>query len=187
MSGITGKKSSANPRPTRESRVLPGSIEFALGESSLGWVLTARSDRGICAVLLADDPTALRQDLAARFPGASLTEAEEAMSPVIARVVAHLDATDGTFEGPLDLRGTGFQRLVWDALRQIRPGETASYAEIASRIGRPDAVRAVAGAIAANPVAVLVPCHRVIRGDGSLSGYRWGLERKRALLDREAK
>jgi AraC family transcriptional regulator of adaptative response/methylated-DNA-[protein]-cysteine methyltransferase len=175
----------ASRTPNEGKRIAEG-IGYAIDESALGQVLVARSARGVCAVLLGDDAEELRRELRARFPDAVIAESGEAMSAVTRDVIALVESPGRTLEAPIDLRGTEFQRVVWDALRTIPPGETVSYTEVATRIGRPEAVRAVAGAIAANAIAVVVPCHRVIRGDGSLSGYRWGVERKRALLAREA-
>ncbi len=161
-------------------------IQFAIGRCALGAILVARGERGICAVTLGDDPDTLVRDLHERFANATLTGGDVQFEQLVAQVVAFVDAPALGVELPLDLRGTAFQQRVWQALRRIPPGQTASYTEIAEAIGAPAAVRAVASACAANPVAVLVPCHRVLRQDGALSGYRWGVQRKRALLDREA-
>ena len=160
-------------------------IRFAVGECSLGSILVAQSDRGLCAILLGDDPDALLRDLQDRFPKATLLAGDAAFERVVATVVGTVEAPRLGLDLPLDVRGTAFQQRVWQALRTIPPGATASYAEIARRIGAPSAVRAVAGACAANPLAVAIPCHRVVRTDGGLSGYRWGIERKRTLLERE--
>ncbi|OJW49964.1 MAG: bifunctional transcriptional activator/DNA repair enzyme protein Ada [Candidatus Accumulibacter sp. 66-26] len=161
-------------------------IRFAIGQCALGAILVAQSARGVCAILLGDDPEALARDLQDRFPAAHLIGGDAAFEQVVARVVGFVEAPRIGLDLPLDVRGTAFQQRVWQALREIPPGSTASYGEIAERIGAPAAVRAVAGACAANALAVAIPCHRVVRSDGSLSGYRWGVERKRALLDREA-
>jgi AraC family transcriptional regulator of adaptative response/methylated-DNA-[protein]-cysteine methyltransferase len=161
-------------------------IRFAVGECSLGSILVAQSDRGLCAILLGDDPDALLRDLQDRFPKATLLAGDAAFEAVVATVVGAVEAPRLGLDLPLDVRGTAFQQRVWQALRAIPPGVTASYAEIARRIGAPAAVRAVAGACAANPLAVAIPCHRVVRRDGGLSGYRWGIERKRTLLERES-
>jgi AraC family transcriptional regulator of adaptative response/methylated-DNA-[protein]-cysteine methyltransferase len=161
-------------------------IKFAVAECSLGSILVAASERGICAVTLGDDPDALARDLQDRFPRANLTPGDRAFERTIAAVIAFVDAPRRGFHLPLDVRGTAFQERVWKALRAIPAGETSTYTEIAARIGAPAAVRGVASACAANPVAVVIPCHRVISKDGKLSGYRWGIERKRALLDAEA-
>jgi AraC family transcriptional regulator of adaptative response/methylated-DNA-[protein]-cysteine methyltransferase len=158
---------------------------FVVGESSLGLVLTARSENGICAVLIADDRDELRRDLQTRFPDVTLVEGDDEMRALGARVVELIESPARGLDAPLDLGGTEFQRTVWQALREIPPGSTATYTEVANRIGRPTAARAVAHACAANRLAVVVPCHRVVRSDGSLSGYRWGVQRKRALLDKE--
>jgi len=161
-------------------------IRFAVGQCSLGAILVAQSGLGICAILLGDDAEILVRDLQDRFKKAHLIGADREFEQLVATVVAFVDAPQLGLDLPLDIRGTAFQQRVWRALRQIPPGSTVSYAELAQRIGMPRAVRAVAGACAANPLAVAVPCHRVIRNDGGLSGYRWGIERKRALLACEA-
>ena len=161
-------------------------IRFAIGRCSLGAVLVALSARGVCAILLGDDAQALTNDLGARFPAARLIGGDPELEQVLARVVAGVEAPERGIDLPLDVRGTAFQQRVWQALREIPAGRSASYGEIARRIGSPKAVRAVAGAIAANPLAVAIPCHRVVRGNGQLSGYRWGVARKRTLLEREA-
>jgi AraC family transcriptional regulator of adaptative response/methylated-DNA-[protein]-cysteine methyltransferase len=160
-------------------------IHFAIGECSLGSILVARSQRGVCAILMGDDADALARDLQDRFPRARLIGGDPGFEHLVARVVGYVEAPSLGLDLPLDVRGTAFQQRVWQALREIPLGSTATYAEIANRIGEPRAVRAVAGACAANAIAVAIPCHRVVRTDGSLSGYRWGVERKRALLDRE--
>ncbi|MEC5384964.1 bifunctional DNA-binding transcriptional regulator/O6-methylguanine-DNA methyltransferase Ada [Uliginosibacterium sp. H3] len=161
-------------------------IRFAVGECSLGAILVAQSERGICAVLIDDDAEVLVRDLQDRFPRAQLIGGDAAFERLVAQVVGFVEAFGVGFALPLDVRGTAFQQRVWQALRDIPPGQTLSYSELAERIGAPKAVRAVAGACAANAIAVLIPCHRVVRNDGSISGYRWGVERKRALLDKEA-
>ena len=161
-------------------------IRFAVGECSLGSILVARSELGVCAILLGDDPDALARDLQARFPRATLIGGDPGFEQLVAKVVGFIEAPRLGLDLPLDVQGTAFQQRVWQALREIPPGRTASYTEIARRIGAPAAVRAVAGACAANRLAVAIPCHRVVRTDGALSGYRWGVERKRALLEREA-
>ena len=161
-------------------------IRFAVGECSLGSILVARSEIGVCAILLGDDPDALARDLQDRFPRASLAGGDAGFEQWVAQVVGFVEAPALGLALPLDVRGTVFQQRVWQALRDIPAGRTASYAGIAERIGAPRAVRAVAQACAANALAVAIPCHRVVRSDGALSGYRWGVERKRALLEREA-
>jgi AraC family transcriptional regulator of adaptative response/methylated-DNA-[protein]-cysteine methyltransferase len=160
-------------------------IEFAIGESSLGAILVARSQRGVCAISLGDDADALLRELQDRFPRAELIGGDAKFEVLVAQVVGLIEQPNIGIDLPLDVRGTAFQQRVWQALRQIPPGETASYAQIAQRIGSPKSVRAVAGACAANTLAVAIPCHRVVRSDGALSGYRWGVERKRELLLRE--
>lgn len=160
-------------------------IHYATGECSLGRCLVAISERGICAVLLGDDESALIDELQRSFPAARFLPANAAFSQQIAAVVASLNQPTTALSLPLDIRGTAFQQQVWQALRAIPVGETRSYQKVAQSIGNPQAVRAVASACAANKLAILVPCHRVVRGDGSLSGYRWGVARKAALLQRE--
>ncbi|MBA4284226.1 MAG: bifunctional DNA-binding transcriptional regulator/O6-methylguanine-DNA methyltransferase Ada [Xanthomonadaceae bacterium] len=161
-------------------------IRFAIGECSLGAILVAASARGICAILLGDDPDALARDLQDRFPKASLIGADAGFEATVARVVGLVEAPRLGHDLPLDVRGTAFQQRVWQALREIPAGQTASYAEVAQRIGAPTSMRAVAQACGANALAVAIPCHRVVKSDGALSGYRWGVARKRSLLDREA-
>ncbi len=160
-------------------------IRFAVRECWLGSVLVAATEKGICAILLGDDPAALARDLQDRFPRAEIAGGGEQFEKTLAGVIATLESPTQEFNLPLDVRGTAFQQRVWQALRQIPVGTTASYAGVAEKIGSPKSVRAVAGACAANALAVVIPCHRVVRGDGGLSGYRWGVERKRALLKRE--
>jgi len=161
-------------------------LRYGFGGSALGGVLVARSDAGVCAILLGDEADALTTDLARRFPRAQLQRDDASMRDIADAVAGLIEAPTRDPGLPLDIRGSAFQRRVWSALRAIPSGATASYADIAARIGAPTAVRAVAGACAANPLAVVVPCHRAVKSDGSLSGYRWGVERKRALLRREA-
>jgi AraC family transcriptional regulator of adaptative response/methylated-DNA-[protein]-cysteine methyltransferase len=161
------------------------SIRYGVAPCSLGWLIVAASERGVCAIEFGDDPNELPARLRDRFPAAVLAEGGPEFARVVARVVAFVEAPSDDLGMPLDVRGTVFQKRVWDALRQVPPGTTVGYAELAVRIGRPEAARAVAGACAANALAVAIPCHRVVRADGGLSGYRWGVERKRALLDRE--
>lgn len=162
-------------------------IRFAIGECSLGSILVAQSDRGVCAILLGDEPDALVRNLQDRFPRANLIGGNRDFEQLVAHVVGFVEAPALGLDLPLDVRGTAFQERVWQALREIPPGSTATYAEVAARIGAPKAVRAVAQACGANHLAVAIPCHRVIRSDGSLSGYRWGVERKQTLLERESK
>jgi AraC family transcriptional regulator, regulatory protein of adaptative response / methylated-DNA-[protein]-cysteine methyltransferase len=162
-------------------------IRFAVGQCSLGAILVARSNKGICAIALGDDPNGLVRDLQDRFANANLIGGDREFERLVAEVVGFVEAPRMGLDLPLDVRGTAFQQRVWQALRGIPAGKTASYAEVARRIGRPKAVRAVAQACGANPIAVAIPCHRVVKNDGVLSGYRWGVERKRALLEKEAK
>ena len=161
-------------------------IRFALGECSLGSILVAATEKGVCAILLGDDTAALLRDLEDRFANARLVGGDETFEGPVARAVALTESPARGHDLPLDVRGTVFQQRVWQALRDIPAGSTESYAEVAARIGAPGAARAVARACSANPVAVAIPCHRVVRRDGGLSGYRWGVERKAALLEREA-
>ncbi len=161
-------------------------IRFAVGECSLGPILVAASGKGICAILLGDDAEALTRDLQDRFPNANLIGGDAEFERWMAQVVGFVEAPGLGLDLPLDIRGTAFQRRVWQALSEVPAGSTASYAEIAKKLGAPKAVRAVAQACAANALAVAIPCHRVVRTDGALSGYRWGVERKRTLLKREA-
>lgn len=160
-------------------------IRFAVGECSLGSILVARSERGVCAILLGDDPESLARDLQDQFPRANLSGGDAEFEELVARVVGFVESPGIGLDLPLDVRGTAFQQRVWQALRRIPAGATASYSEIAERIGSPGAARAVAQACASNRLAVAIPCHRVVRNDGVLSGYRWGVERKRTLLARE--
>jgi AraC family transcriptional regulator of adaptative response/methylated-DNA-[protein]-cysteine methyltransferase len=162
-------------------------IRFAVGESVLGSVLVAATDKGVCAIFLGDDPDALVRELQDRFDRAELIGGDAQFEAVVAKVVGFVERPEMGLDLPLDIRGTAFQRRVWEALRAIGIGDTVSYGEIAARIGKPNAVRAVAGACAANALAVAIPCHRVVRTDGSLGGYRWGVELKETLLNREAR
>ncbi len=161
-------------------------IRFAIDQCSLGAILVAQSERGICAILLGDDADTLVRDLQDRFAQAHLIGGDAAFEALVAQVVAFVEAPGLGLNLPLDVRGTAFQQRVWQALQAIPAGQTASYAEVAQRIGSPAAVRAVAQACAANALAVAIPCHRVVKSDGALSGYRWGVERKQALLARES-
>lgn len=161
-------------------------IRFAVGQTTLGAILVASSGKGVAAILLGDDPDVLVRDLQDRFPKARLVGADPDYEARIAQVVGLVETPGVGLDLPLDVRGTAFQQRVWQALREIPVGTTVSYAEVARRIGAPRAMRAVAGACAANNLAIAIPCHRVVRNDGTLSGYAWGVERKRVLLDREA-
>jgi AraC family transcriptional regulator of adaptative response/methylated-DNA-[protein]-cysteine methyltransferase len=160
-------------------------IRFAVGECSLGAILVAASAKGVCAIMFGDDPAALVDELQDRFAKAKLIGGDSGFEKLVAKVVGFVEAPQLGLDLPLDVRGTAFQQRVWQALRKIPAGETASYADIAKRIGKPTAMRAVAQACAANKLAVAIPCHRVVRNDGALSGYRWGVARKEALLARE--
>ena len=160
-------------------------IRFAVGQCSLGCILVAMSASGVCAISLGDDPDALARDLQDRFPRANLIGGDPEFEAVVARVVGFVEAPGLGLDLPLDVRGTAFQQRVWQVLREVPAGSTVSYTELARRIGAPRSARAVAQACAANALAVAIPCHRVVRTDGRLSGYRWGVERKRALLQRE--
>lgn len=161
-------------------------ISFAVVPSYLGWVLVAATANGICAIDFGDDPESLAERLRARFPRAEFRDSDRDFATWITQVLAFIEAPDQGLELPLDIQGTAFQRRVWAALREIAPGTTASYGDIAGRIGNPKASRAVAQACAANTLAVAIPCHRVVSSNGDLGGYRWGVERKRALLERES-
>jgi AraC family transcriptional regulator of adaptative response/methylated-DNA-[protein]-cysteine methyltransferase len=160
-------------------------IRFAIGECSLGSILVAQSERGVCAILLGDDPDELARDLQDRFPRANLIGGDGEFEHLVAKVIGFVEAPALGLDLPLDVRGTAFQQRVWHALREIPAGETASYTDIANRIGSPTSAKEVAEACAANVLAVAIPCHRVVKKDGALSGYRWGVDRKRALLQRE--
>ncbi|MCQ4166600.1 bifunctional DNA-binding transcriptional regulator/O6-methylguanine-DNA methyltransferase Ada [Tahibacter harae] len=161
-------------------------IRFAVGQCSLGAILVAQSQRGICAILLGEDPDALARELQDQFPRARIIGGDSGFEQLVAQVVGFIEAPALGLQLPLDVQGTAFQERVWRALREIPPGATVSYTDIAARIGAPTAVRAVAQACGANHLAVAIPCHRVVRRDGDLAGYRWGVERKRELLRREA-
>lgn len=162
-------------------------VRYTLGNCALGRCLVAESERGVCAVLLGDDDIALTAELLQQFPQAQRAEGDDAFAGRVAQVIRSLDNDRVPLSLPLDIRGTAFQLRVWQALRTIPVGSTASYAEVAAAMGQPNAVRAVARACAANTLAIIIPCHRVIRSDGGLSGYRWGSERKAQLLQREAR
>jgi methylated-DNA-[protein]-cysteine S-methyltransferase/AraC family transcriptional regulator of adaptative response/methylated-DNA-[protein]-cysteine methyltransferase len=162
-------------------------IFFTTGESALGTVLVARSPRGICAILIGLEAGALTADAAERFPATTLMRRDRELEGDLEKIVRFIAAPEQGLDLELDIHGTPFQRRVWDALCAIPCGRTVTYAALARRIGEPGAARAVASACAANAIALAIPCHRVIRSDGTLSGYRWGVERKRAMLAREAR
>ena len=172
-------------RPDRNSRA-DAALRAAIVQSSLGYVLVARSVKGVCAILLGDSPALLERDLRQRFAHVRRLGRDADTESLAAHVARVIENPSLGLDLPLDVRGTAFQQRVWRALRATRAGSTVSYAEVARRIGAPRSVRAVAQACAANPLAVLIPCHRVVRHDGALSGYRWGIERKRALLTLES-
>lgn len=175
----------------RPSEALKGgsgtTLRFAVAPCSLGFVLAAVSDKGVAAIELGDDRETLAREFEHRFPQAERVAGDRQFERRLRKIVSFVDRPARGLDLPLDIRGTAFQQRVWRELLKVEPGTTTTYAEIAKRIGAAQAVRAVASAIAANNVAVAIPCHRVIRTDGSLSGYRWGTERKRKLLDRELK
>lgn len=183
---VNAETSVAGVLSTDAGRAENEEIQVTIGESSLGLVLVAQGAEGVIAVLLGDDRDAMRRDIESRFPDAILTDSDAKLDERTAEVIRFVESPAGAFGAPLDIRGSEFQRKVWQALREIPVGKTASYTDIANRIGRPGSVRAVGAACAANNLAVVVPCHRVVRSDGQLAGYRWGVERKRALLNREA-
>ncbi|MCE9532531.1 MAG: methylated-DNA--[protein]-cysteine S-methyltransferase [Planctomycetes bacterium] len=160
-------------------------IRFTVKECSLGSVLIAATEKGVCAIFLGDDPDFLAQNLQDRFRKARIVPGDTEFDKWVTEVVGLMEKPAIGLELPLDLRGTDFQLRVWEALREIPAGSTVNYTDIAKRIGRPTAARAVAQACGANPIAIVIPCHRVVRTDESLSGYRWGVERKAELLERE--
>jgi AraC family transcriptional regulator of adaptative response/methylated-DNA-[protein]-cysteine methyltransferase len=178
---------SLRPIPTRANASVAEVLHYAIVEHALGRLLIARSPRGIRAVLFDDSDEALVDQLDAAFPHATLLADGDGLREDVARVLACIDRPDESAMPELDVGGSRFQREVWQALRAIPRGERVSYARLAARLGKPTATRAVAAACAANVLAVLIPCHRVVRADGALSGYRWGVQRKRALLTREAR
>ncbi|KRB23538.1 MULTISPECIES: methylated-DNA--[protein]-cysteine S-methyltransferase [Mesorhizobium] len=162
-------------------------IAYAIGQSAIGKVLAARSPIGVCAILIGDDAKAMEQDLANRFPGKVLVKDEPGLRDDLAAIARFVETPAAGLDLPLDMRhGTPFQQRVWEVLRTIPCGATMTYTALARRLGQPNGARAVALACAANAIALGIPCHRVVRADGTLSGYRWGIERKRALLDKEA-
>lgn len=173
-------------KPNTGAHGLGELIHFAIGECSLGSILAAVTGKGICAVLLGDNPSVLRHELQEHFKVARLIERDEDLGQLMAKVVQLVESPWLDLDLRLDLRGTAFEQRVWQALREIPPGSTASYTDIAERIGEPKRAFAVAEACASNILAVAIPCHRVVRKSGALSGYRWGFKRKRALLAREA-
>jgi AraC family transcriptional regulator of adaptative response/methylated-DNA-[protein]-cysteine methyltransferase len=188
---VTGFSPKAYAKAHRKKIIITGkqksaAIRFTCVDSSLGKLLVAHTEKGICAVLLGDDENELIADLKRRFPKADIQQNETDFAKRTQQLLHFIEAPQQAFNLPLDIRGTLFQQKVWQALQGIPIGETRSYTEIATAIGSPKAVRAVAGACAANALAIAIPCHRVVRNDGELSGYRWGTERKKTLLQREA-
>jgi AraC family transcriptional regulator of adaptative response/methylated-DNA-[protein]-cysteine methyltransferase len=167
------------------TRGTAGVLRYTLGQGGLGWMLAAAGPQGLCAFFLGEDPQALRADLAARFPGTELVADGPGLQRLFGQLHALVDRPQQPCPIALDPQGTPFQHRVWQGLRALPPGKTVSYGQLAAALGMPAAVRAVARACGANPVAVAIPCHRVLRADGSLGGYRWGIGRKRALLERE--
>ncbi|HEY9619225.1 MAG TPA: bifunctional DNA-binding transcriptional regulator/O6-methylguanine-DNA methyltransferase Ada [Crinalium sp.] len=161
-------------------------IRVAIKQSCLGWVLVAATEKGICAIEFGESPNNLREQLHTRFPKAHLQEDDPQFTTWVTQVIQVIETPHQGLDLPLDIQGTAFQQRVWKALQDVIPGTTVSYADIADRIGNPKAVRAVARACASNTIAIAIPCHRVVRSNGDLSGYRWGIERKQALLEREA-
>jgi AraC family transcriptional regulator of adaptative response/methylated-DNA-[protein]-cysteine methyltransferase len=162
-------------------------VRYATAQTPIGCVLVARSDKGVRAVLLGDDAGRLAEDLKSRMPGAKLEDGDDACAYIAATLAAHVEDPSVPLDFTLDAQGTPFQKRVWKALRAIPAGMTISYGELARQVGAPESVRAVASACGANPIALAVPCHRVVSKDGSLGGYRWGVERKRALLEKESR
>ena len=190
-----GSSSSLYGNATEQLGMTPGtyreggvamSISYTIADCTLGKLLVAATERGVCAIRLGDDDAALKATLRSEFPAATLSHDDAALGDWVQMLLRHLTGDQPNLDLPLDIQATAFQRQVWEALRAIPYGATRSYGEVAEAIGRPTAVRAVARACATNPVALVVPCHRVVREDGSLGGYRWGMERKRALIEREA-
>jgi AraC family transcriptional regulator of adaptative response/methylated-DNA-[protein]-cysteine methyltransferase len=175
-------------RRGRASKVaaMNNQIHFDIGSSTLGRVLVANNDKGVCAIFMADTDNELIAQLRDRFPQGELSPDARRLARTLPRVIEFIESPTGELDLPLDPTGTEFQRRVWRALRRIPAGATASYTDIARRIDAPKSIRAVAQACGANPIALAIPCHRVVRNDGALSGYRWGVTRKRALLEREA-
>ena len=160
-------------------------ISYTIADSTMGRLLVAVTERGVCAVRMSDDDAELEKDLREEFPYAQITRDDTALHETVTKVLNHLDNNDPRIDLPLDIRATAFQRQVWEKLRAIPYGETVSYGDVAKALGKPGAVRAVGRACATNPVALVIPCHRVVREDESLGGYRWGLERKKKLLEHE--
>jgi AraC family transcriptional regulator of adaptative response/methylated-DNA-[protein]-cysteine methyltransferase len=192
LNSLQGTERKSVPHAVHQRRIqrstghVTETIRYVTGDCALGAILVATSHKGVCAILLGDRAEPLVQDLETRFADAAVETGDAATQALLARIARFVEAPAQGFDLPLDLRGTPFQQRVWQALRDIPPGATASYGAIAARIGEPRAALEVAEACAANPLAVAVPCHRVVRANGAISGYRWGVKRKRALLQREA-
>jgi AraC family transcriptional regulator, regulatory protein of adaptative response / methylated-DNA-[protein]-cysteine methyltransferase len=183
---ITNGPTQADSHVTNQRDAPSWEISFTTGESPLGIVLVARSANGVCAILIGSEATELTADLAARFPENTLVRNDRKLCSDLQKIVRFIETPARGLDLELDIFGTPFQRRVWDALCGIPAGRTVTYAALARRIGEPGSVRAVANACAANALALAIPCHRVVRSDGTLSGYRWGVERKRAMIEREA-
>jgi AraC family transcriptional regulator, regulatory protein of adaptative response / methylated-DNA-[protein]-cysteine methyltransferase len=177
--------SKTTARPTSAAMRAVETIVHATGECALGHVLVARSGAGVCAILLGDEPHELEADLAARFPKALLVANAAIVHADLAKLIDFVDKPSEGLRFALDMRGTPFQRRVWETLRTVPAGTTATYSELARWVGSPASARALAGACAANPIALAIPCHRVVRSNGDLAGYRWGIERKRELIRKE--
>jgi AraC family transcriptional regulator of adaptative response/methylated-DNA-[protein]-cysteine methyltransferase len=186
-SGAPSRKTGHSGKPRAFAKARAGeALRVATGECSLGAIVVAATGQGICAILLGDSAGPLMEGLKARFPKAGIAPGDADFQHLAVRVIAFVESPTRTCDLTLDVRGTPFQRKVWEVLRQIPPGKTMTYAQVAAEVGRPKAVRAVAQACASNALAVAIPCHRVVRTGGALSGYRWGVERKAKLLEREA-
>lgn len=177
---------SANTPLTKQARTNAEDVTYTTGKSDLGTVLVARSASGICAILIGDGVEPLKRDLVAEFPDGTLVREDQALRADLDKILTFIKSPAKGLDLPLHLRGTPFQRRVWDALLGVRVGYKITYAALASRIGEPGAVRAVANACAANAIALAIPCHRVVGSNGALAGYRWGVERKRLMLEKEA-
>jgi AraC family transcriptional regulator, regulatory protein of adaptative response / methylated-DNA-[protein]-cysteine methyltransferase len=184
---ITDAASQTNPAGRCARQLASDEIAYSVGESTLGHVLVARSANGVCSILIGSEAEELERDVARRFPESKLVRNDGKLSDDLQKVLHFIETPAIGLDLPLDMHGTPFQRRVWEELLKIRPGAIITYGALATRIGEPKAVRAVAAACAANAIALAIPCHRVVRSNGTLSGYRWGVERKRALLEREGR
>src|SRR5690242_11069613 len=183
---ITNESTQLDSRIAGRADAPSGEIAFTTGQSSVGTVLVARSARGICSIFIGSEVGELTVDLAAQFPESALVQNDGMLAGDLEKILRFIETPARGLDLELDVHGTPFQRRVWDALCAIPSGRTVTYAALAHRIGEPGSVRAVANACAANAIALAIPCHRVVRSDGTTSGYRWGVERKRAMLEREA-